>query len=95
MQYVTGHRQADKVLDLDWKRLANPDSTLVIYMGVANIGQIAMGLMTENLPGSTPVLAVGHATTPMKAAWSPVWTGLRRMRERRAGSAHAVHHRAR
>ncbi|WP_171177156.1 uroporphyrinogen-III C-methyltransferase [Ruegeria sp. HKCCD8929] len=64
VQYVTGHRQADKVLDLDWKRLADPDCTLVIYMGVANIGQIAMGLMTENLPGSTPVLAVGRATTP-------------------------------
>ncbi|WP_170411902.1 uroporphyrinogen-III C-methyltransferase [Ruegeria atlantica] len=64
VQYVTGHRQADKVLGLDWKRLADPDSTLVIYMGVANIGQIAMGLMTENLPGSTPVLAVGKATTP-------------------------------
>ncbi len=63
VQYVTGHRHADKVLDLDWKRLADPDSTLVIYMGVANIGQIAMGLMTENLPGATPVLAVGKATT--------------------------------
>jgi uroporphyrin-III C-methyltransferase len=64
VQYVTGHRQANKVLDLDWKRLADPDTTLVVYMGVANIGQIAMGLMTENLPGSTPVLAVGCATTP-------------------------------
>ena len=64
VQYVTGHRQADMVLDLDWKRLADPDSTLVVYMGVANIGQIAMGLMTENLLGSTPVLAVGKATTP-------------------------------
>ncbi|WP_406644788.1 uroporphyrinogen-III C-methyltransferase [Aliisedimentitalea scapharcae] len=64
VQYVTGHRQADKVLDLDWKRLANPDTTLVVYMGVANIGQIAMGLMTEKLPGSTPVMAVGRATTP-------------------------------
>ncbi|MEX0350824.1 MAG: uroporphyrinogen-III C-methyltransferase [Paracoccaceae bacterium] len=63
VQFITGHRQADKVLDLDWKRLANPDSTLVIYMGVTNIGQIAMGLMTETLPGSTPVLAVSHATT--------------------------------
>ncbi|WP_425045682.1 uroporphyrinogen-III C-methyltransferase [Primorskyibacter sp. S87] len=64
VQYVTGHRQADKVLDLDWKRLADPESTLVVYMGVANIGQIAIGLMTENLPGGTPVLAVGKATTP-------------------------------
>ncbi len=63
VQYVTGHRAADHVLDLDWKRLANPDSTLVVYMGVASIGQIAVGLMTEGLPGSTPVLAVSRATT--------------------------------
>ncbi|MBO9464012.1 uroporphyrinogen-III C-methyltransferase [Tropicibacter sp. R15_0] len=63
VQYVTGHRQADKKLDLDWKRLANPDTTLVIYMGVANIGQIAVGLMTEGLPGTTPVMAISRATT--------------------------------
>lgn len=63
VQYVTGHRQADNVLDLDWKRLANPNTTLVVYMGVANIAQIAIGLMTENLPGSTPVMAVAKATT--------------------------------
>ncbi|MDU9005349.1 uroporphyrinogen-III C-methyltransferase [Sedimentitalea todarodis] len=64
VQYVTGHRQAGQVLDLDWKRLADPDSTLVIYMGVANIGQIAMGLMTEGLDPATPVLAVAEVTTP-------------------------------
>ncbi|WP_299921782.1 uroporphyrinogen-III C-methyltransferase [uncultured Pelagimonas sp.] len=63
VQYVTGHRQADKHLDLDWKRLANPDTTLVVYMGVANIGQIAVGLMTEGLPGSTPVMAISKATS--------------------------------
>ena len=66
VQYVTGHRQADKVLDLDWKRLADPNTTLVVYMGVANIGQIAVGLMTEGLPGSTPVMAVAQATTPQE-----------------------------
>ncbi len=63
IQYVTGHREAGKVLDLDWKRLADPNTTLVVYMGVANIGQIAMGLMTEGLSGSTPVMAVACATT--------------------------------
>jgi len=62
VQYVTGHRQADKVLDLDWKRLADPDTTLVVYMGVANIGQIAVGLMTEGLPAATPVMAISRVT---------------------------------
>lgn len=51
------------MLDLDWKRLADPDCTLVVYMGVANIGQIAVGLMTEGLDPATPVLAVANATT--------------------------------
>ncbi|WP_289042397.1 uroporphyrinogen-III C-methyltransferase [uncultured Aliiroseovarius sp.] len=64
VQYVTGHRQADGALDLDWKRLANPDTTLVVYMGVGNIGQIAMGLMTEGLAGATPVMAISRASTP-------------------------------
>lgn len=66
VQYVTGHRQAGQLLDLDWKRLADPDCTLVIYMGVANIGQIAVGLMTEGLDSETPVLAVAAATTPQE-----------------------------
>ncbi|SHJ74476.1 uroporphyrin-III C-methyltransferase [Shimia gijangensis] len=63
VQYVTGHRQADKVLDLDWKALADPDTTLVVYMGVANIGRIAVGLMTEGLSTRTPVMAVAQATS--------------------------------
>ncbi|TNF19588.1 MAG: uroporphyrinogen-III C-methyltransferase [Rhodobacteraceae bacterium] len=64
VQYVTGHRRAGQVLDLDWKRLADPDTTLVVYMGVANIGQIAMGLMTEGLDPATPVLVIAEATLP-------------------------------
>ena len=63
VQFVTGHRQGDRALDLDWKRLADPDTTLVVYMGAASIGRIALGLMTAGLPESTPVLAVASATT--------------------------------
>ncbi|MBZ0129392.1 MAG: uroporphyrinogen-III C-methyltransferase [Rhodobacteraceae bacterium] len=62
VRYVTGHRQADRPLDLDWKSLASGDTTLVVYMGAANIGEIAMRLMTEGLAGSTPVMAIAHAT---------------------------------
>lgn len=63
VQYVTGHRKGDVPLDLDWARLANPDTTLVVYMGVANIGEIADGLMAHGLGAETPVLAVSQATT--------------------------------
>ncbi len=63
VRYVTGHRARDQKLDLDWKSLANEDTTLVIYMGVANIAEIALRLMAEGMPGSLPVLAVSNATT--------------------------------
>lgn len=64
VRYVTGHRACEQRLDLDWKSLASEDTTLVVYMGVANIAEIALRLMAEGLPGSLPVLAVSNATTP-------------------------------
>ena len=64
VRYVTGHRQANGALDLDWRSLASEDTTLVVYMGVANIGQIAMRLIAEGLSETTPVMAIANATTP-------------------------------
>lgn len=64
VRYVTGHRQANGTLDLDWKSLASEETTLVVYMGVANIGQIALRLVAEGLSETTPVMAIANATTP-------------------------------
>ncbi|MET1415395.1 uroporphyrinogen-III C-methyltransferase [Roseibium sp. HPY-6] len=64
VRYVTGHRQANGSLDLDWKSLACEQTTLVVYMGVASIGQIAMRLVAEGLSDDTPVMAIAEATTP-------------------------------
>ena len=54
VRYVTGHRAS----------LANTETTLVVYMGVANISEIALRLMGEGMPGSMPVMAISSATTP-------------------------------
>ena len=67
VRYVTGHRAADARLDLDWKSLACEDTTLVVYMGAANIAEIALNLMREGLPAHLPVLAVSSVTTPREA----------------------------
>jgi uroporphyrin-III C-methyltransferase len=64
VRYVTGHCRADLPLDLDWRGLADPDTTLVVYMGAASIGRIAAELTAAGLPGDTPVLAVNNGTTP-------------------------------
>ncbi|MGA7268648.1 MAG: uroporphyrinogen-III C-methyltransferase [Aestuariivirga sp.] len=64
VRYVTGHRASDARLDLDWSSLASEETTLVVYMGSANIGEISSQLMRHGLPGTVPVLAVASATTP-------------------------------
>ena len=70
VRYVTGHRAAGLPLELDWESLASIDTTLVVYMGVSNIAEIALRLMAAGLPGSLPVLAVSSATTPRETgAW--------------------------
>lgn len=64
VRYLTGHCREDQDLDLDWEGLADPETTLVVYMGRAHIGQIAEELMARGLPADTPALAVNNGTTP-------------------------------
>ncbi len=80
VRLVTGHCRADLPLDLDWAGLADPQTTLVVYMGVANIAVIAAKLCAHGLPGDTPVLAVAEGTTPRE----------RRLLSRLDAVAHAV-----
>lgn len=67
VRYVTGHRARDAVLELDWESLADPDTTLVVYMGAANMAEIAARLIAAGMPLDLPVLAVAHATTQREA----------------------------
>ncbi len=64
VRFVTGHCQANTPLDLDWAGLANPDTTLVVYMGHANMQQIAGELLAHGLPADHPVLVVVNGTRP-------------------------------
>jgi uroporphyrin-III C-methyltransferase len=64
VRYVTGHCRADLPLTLDWRGLADPETTLVVYMGAATIAQIAGELQAAGLSGATPVLAIANGTTP-------------------------------
>lgn len=63
VRFVTGHCRENEPLSLDWNRLADPDTTLVVYMGLANIEQIARELIAHGLPADTPGFAVCEGTT--------------------------------
>ena len=64
LRYVTGHRARDAELDLDWASLADPQTTLAVYMGAANMVEIARELIAHGMPADLPVMAVSQATTP-------------------------------
>jgi len=59
---VTGHLK-DGTVDLDWQMLSRPRQTVVIYMGVGALQQIASQLIAHGLPASTPVALIEHGTT--------------------------------
>lgn len=64
VRYLTGHSRAGVKLDFDWEGLANPETTLVVYMGHSNIREITAQLMAHGLDPETSALAVANATRP-------------------------------
>jgi len=63
VRFITGHFSNDEPLDIDWHKAADPECTLVIYMGLANLEQICKSLIEAGLPASTPAAAVQNGTT--------------------------------
>jgi uroporphyrin-III C-methyltransferase len=64
VRFVTGHVCAGGSGELDWKGLADPMTTIVVYMGLANIREIALRLIAQGRDPATPVLAVSRGTQP-------------------------------
>ncbi len=60
---LTGHCRAGEPLDVDWSRLADPETTLVIYMGLQHLPEIVAGLLEAGLPSDTPAAIVERGTT--------------------------------
>ena len=56
--FVTGHEDLAKGSRLDWKALSRFPGTLVVYMGLTRIGEIATELIACGKPSSTPAALV-------------------------------------
>ena len=63
VRLITGRCRADQSLDLNWDSLADPDTTLVFYMGLASLPQLRQQLIDAGLPADTPAAAVENGTT--------------------------------
>lgn len=60
--FVTGHLK-DGGAQLDWRGLAVPRQTLVIYMGLGALASICAQLVEHGLPPTTPAAVVEQGTT--------------------------------
>jgi len=59
--FVTGHRKADG-RPLDWKALAIPNQTLVVYMGLLQATDIQTNLLINGRDANTPVALINKGT---------------------------------
>ena len=61
--FVTGHGK-DGALDLDWQALIRPRQTIVIYMGLASLAQLAKEYAAHGGDPATPAAIVENGTRP-------------------------------
>lgn len=62
LRFVTGHTQEGGAPDLNWASLADPDTTLVVYMGRTNARMVSERLIAHGLPADTPAAAIVNGT---------------------------------
>jgi uroporphyrin-III C-methyltransferase len=62
VRYITGHCKNPET-ELNWPSIADPATTLVVYMGLANLPVITQQLMLHGLPADFPAAAIQEGTT--------------------------------
>lgn len=67
VRFVTGHARSECTAPVEdrypWVSLADPKTTLVIYMGLSTLPQLASGLLAAGMPDDMPAVAVQDGTT--------------------------------
>jgi uroporphyrin-III C-methyltransferase / precorrin-2 dehydrogenase / sirohydrochlorin ferrochelatase len=65
LQYVTGHGSDGRLpADIDWKSIADPSATTIVYMPVKTHAAFAAAAIAAGLDPATPAVAVINATRP-------------------------------
>jgi uroporphyrin-III C-methyltransferase/precorrin-2 dehydrogenase/sirohydrochlorin ferrochelatase len=63
VQYITGHGPDGQLPhDIDWKSLADPAATTVVYMPVKTLPALVAQACAAGLDPATPAVAVANAT---------------------------------
>lgn len=67
--FVTGHLK-DGTIDLNWLALAQPNQTVVFYMGLVGLPVIVERLMAHGVASAMPVALIQQGTTPLQRVYS-------------------------
>lgn len=63
LAFVTAHR-ADEATAIDWSALADPQTTLVVYMGLASAAAVRDGLIAAGRASDTPAAVLARGSRP-------------------------------
>lgn len=58
LQYITGHGVDGRLPEIDWRSLADPSATTVVYMPKRTLGDLAAAAIAHGLDPTTPALVV-------------------------------------
>ena len=64
VKFITAHSRNGRLPDIDWKSAADPDITLMVYMGARKAPEFAQRLLAEGLSPQTPVVVATAVSRP-------------------------------
>ena len=67
VRFVTGHGRDGEMPDLDWRGLADPETTLAVYMGGRTAPEFARRLLAQGRADATPVVLAHSVSRPEQA----------------------------
>ena len=79
--FVTGHLK-DNSMNLNWAQLAQPNQTVVFYMGLKGLPVISRELQAHGMPGDTPAALVQQGTTHQQRVFTGTVASLPQIVER-------------
>ncbi len=79
--FVTGHLK-DNTMNLNWTQLAQPNQTVVFYMGLKGLPVISRELQAHGMPGDTPAALVQQGTTHQQRVFTGTVATLPELVER-------------
>lgn len=76
VRFITGHHKEGQGLDIDWKSLADPEMTVVIYMGLKNLENIVECMIEAGRDAHTPAAIIENGATPKQRIAYTTLAGL-------------------